>query len=102
MRRMGRQYERNEDPTAVRINRDSLKVFRRILIYIKPYRGWMTLSIIALLFSVALGLILPLVIQNLVDVVLIDKNLPRLNQLAIGLLAVLLCRAFLALHTGSH
>ena len=88
VRRMGRQYEQNEDAKAVRLSRESLHTFRRILVYIKPYRNWMILSIIALLFSVGLGLILPLVIQNLVDVVLIDKNLSRLNQLAMGLLLV--------------
>ncbi|MCP5099097.1 MAG: ATP-binding cassette domain-containing protein [Chloroflexi bacterium] len=56
--------------------------------YIKPYQGRMIFSVITLLFSVLLGLILPLVIQNLVDVVLIDKNLSQLNLLAIGLLVV--------------
>jgi len=93
MRRMGRRYEQNEDPKAARLSRESLHTFRRIIVYIKPYRNWMIFSIIALLFSVGLGLILPLVIQNLVDVVLIDKNLPRLNQLAIGLLVVFIVQS---------
>ena len=88
IRRMGRQYEQNEDSKAVRLSRVSLHTYRRLLVYVKPYRKWMIFSIIALLFSVALGLILPLVIQNLVDVVLIDKNLPQLNQVAVGLLVV--------------
>ena len=63
-------------------------MYRRLLSYIRPYWKWMTVSIIALVFSVGLGLILPLVVRNLVDIVLIDKSLLQLNQLAIGLLIV--------------
>ena len=88
IRHMGRRYERNQDPNAARLSRESMRTFRRVLAYVKPYRKWMTFSVIALLLSVALGLVLPLVVQNLVDVVLIDKNLNRLNQLAVGLLVV--------------
>ena len=81
------------DEKAKRIDREGLKTFLRILTYVKPYRKWLTVSIIALLVSTLLNLVLPLVIQNLVDVVLIDKNLPRLNQLAIGLLLVFTVQA---------
>jgi ATP-binding cassette, subfamily B, bacterial MsbA len=88
IRRIGRGYEKNADAKAPRLTRDSLQNYRRLLIYIRPYQCRMIFSVIALLFSVALGLILPLVVQNLVDGVLIDKNLTRLNQLAIGLLIV--------------
>ncbi|MCB8917874.1 MAG: ABC transporter ATP-binding protein [Ardenticatenaceae bacterium] len=70
-----------------------MHTFGRVLAYVTPYRKWLTISIIALLFSVALGLILPLVIRNLVDIVLIDKNLTVLNRLAFGLLGVFLVQA---------
>jgi len=50
----------------------------------------MVISILALLFSVGFGLILPLVIRNLVDIVLVDKNFAHLNQLALGLFVVFL------------
>jgi subfamily B ATP-binding cassette protein MsbA len=53
----------------------------------------MTFSIVMLIVSTLLGLVLPLVVQNLVDVVLIDKNLTRLNQLAIGLFVVFIVQA---------
>lgn len=92
-RRLGRQHEADPDEDAVRIDRRRLGLFGRILNYVGPYRKWMVVSIVALLFSVALGLILPLVIRNLVDVVLIDGNLQRLNQLAVGLLAVFIVQA---------
>ncbi|MBP7590756.1 MAG: ABC transporter ATP-binding protein [Chloroflexi bacterium] len=67
-----------------------MTTFGRLLRYVRPYSKWMVLSIIMLLISVSLGLILPLVIRNLVDIVLVDKNFPRLNQLAIGLFIVFL------------
>jgi ATP-binding cassette, subfamily B, bacterial MsbA len=76
-----------------KLNRDNLRAYRRILRYVIPYRFWFTISIIALLFSVLLGLLLPLVIQSLVDIVLVDKNLALLNQLAIGLLIVFIVQA---------
>ncbi|MEM7115515.1 MAG: ABC transporter transmembrane domain-containing protein [Chloroflexota bacterium] len=92
-RRMGRRHESDPDSQASRLSRESLVTYQRLLTYIQPYRGWMVFSVIALLFSVALNLILPLVIQNLVDVVLIDNNELRLNQLAIGLFVVFLVQA---------
>ncbi|MBP6805070.1 MAG: ABC transporter ATP-binding protein [Chloroflexi bacterium] len=67
-----------------------MTTFGRLLRYVRPYLKWMILSIIMLVISVSLGLILPLVIRNLVDIVLVDKNFPRLNQLAIGLFIVFL------------
>jgi subfamily B ATP-binding cassette protein MsbA len=53
----------------------------------------MAVSTIALLFSVGLGLILPLVIRNLVDLILVDNDLPQLNRLAIGLFIVFILQA---------
>lgn len=93
IRRIGRSHEADPDSGAARINRESLGLYRRILGYVRPYRRWMVISIVALLFSVALGLILPLVVRNLVDVVLIDKNLQQLNQLAVGLFVVFIVQA---------
>ena len=83
----------DEKEAQQRLNRDSLHMFRRLLVYIKPYWLVMTISIIALLFSVALGLVLPLVVRNLVDIVLIDNDLIQLNTLAVGLLVVFALQA---------
>lgn len=93
IRHAGREYENEPDARARRLSRENLHTFGRVLAYVTPYRKWLTISIIALLFSVALGLILPLVIRNLVDIVLIDKNLTVLNRLAFGLLGVFLVQA---------
>ena len=88
MRRMGREYEADGSQRPQRLTREQVNTFKRLLQYVRPYTKWMVLSIIMLLISVSLGLILPLVIRNLVDIVLVDKNFTRLNQLAIGLFVV--------------
>lgn len=92
-RRVGRRYESNADDKIERLNRESLHTFGRLLGYVRPFRRLMIFSIMMLLVSTLLGLVLPLVVQNLVDVVLIDKNLTRLNQLAIGLFVVFIVQA---------
>lgn len=76
-----------------RLSRAQLGVFTRLLAYVRPYTKWMVVSTIALLFSVGLGLILPLVIRSLVDSVLVERNLDLLNQLALGLFVVFVLQA---------
>lgn len=92
-RRINRGYEESEDKSKIRISRKELGTYKRLLGYVRPYSKWMVGSIIALLFSVGLGLILPLVIRNLVDLILVDKNLLQLNQIALGLFLVFILQA---------
>ena len=92
-RRLGRQHEGEAEEAAPRLNRESLVVFRRVIGYVKPYRRRMVLAIIALVMGVSLGVILPLVVRNLVDVVLLAKSLPLLNRIGFGLLIVFLVQA---------
>jgi subfamily B ATP-binding cassette protein MsbA len=68
--------------------RDTVRVFRRLLGYIRPYRVVMAVAIATLIVSVGLSMLLPLVIRNLVDYVFVDQNMAQLNQLAVGLLVV--------------
>jgi ATP-binding cassette, subfamily B, bacterial MsbA len=92
-RRIGRRHEASPDPDARRLDSTGLSLFRRLLAFVGPYRRWLFLSIGFLIVSVLLGLILPLVVRNLVDVVLIDRNLTRLNQIAILLFGVFVVQA---------
>jgi len=93
-RHIGRNYESDDTtPARPRLSRESLNVLRRVLSYVKPYTGRMLIAVVALIFSVGLGLILPLVIRNLVDVVLSEKNLDTLNRIAILLLVVFVVQA---------
>ena len=89
-RRAGRQHEDNTDESKRRLSKEDLVLFQRVLTYVKPYRPRMVLAMIALVCSVLLGVVLPLVIRSLVDVVLIEKNLALLNRIGIGLVVVFL------------
>lgn len=92
-RRVGRGYESDPDKKAKRISRESLQIYRRLLGYVRPYRRWLTIAIVALLISSALGLVLPLVVRSLVDVVFVDKSMTTLNRIAVLLLLVFLAQA---------
>jgi subfamily B ATP-binding cassette protein MsbA len=83
----------SDEEQKVRITREELGTYARLLGYVRPYLKWMVVSIIALLFSVGLGLILPLVIRNLVDLIFVDNDLPQLNRLAIGLFVVFILQS---------
>jgi ATP-binding cassette, subfamily B, bacterial MsbA len=89
-RRYGREYEDSLGAQGRRFNRAA---FLRLLAYARPYWATMLLAVITLLFSAGLGLVLPLVVRQLVDIVLIDKSLDTLNRLALLLLAVFIVQA---------
>ena len=54
------------------ITKENVVTYRRLLQYVRPYAKWMVISILALIVSVALGLILPYAIGTLVDIVLVQ------------------------------
>jgi ATP-binding cassette, subfamily B, bacterial MsbA len=66
---------------------------RRLISYIKPYRGAMAVATITLLLGSAIGLIFPLIIQDLVNTVLSKGNLAELNRITLLLIAVFLIRS---------
>lgn len=67
----------------------------RLLSYLKPYRLQMVVAIIALLLGSAIGLIFPLIIQDLINLVLAESNLAELNRITLILIAAFLFRAIL-------
>jgi subfamily B ATP-binding cassette protein MsbA len=83
--------------------------WKRLLGYLKPYRGRMTLALGALLLGSAFGLAFPLVIVRLLDSVTRMHNLGSLSLLAGLLLAVFLGQAafnfvqsYLLAYIGEH
>lgn len=92
-RRIGRQHESAPDKRAGQLNKKSWAHYRRVLAYVRPYRGWFVFSVVALMFSTALSLVLPWVVQSLVDFVLVDKDMAMLNQLAGTLFLVFVVQA---------
>jgi subfamily B ATP-binding cassette protein MsbA len=71
--------------------------WRRLLGYLKPYRGRMALAIAALSVSSAMGLTFPLVIVQLLDSVLKEQNLAQLNWLTLALIGVFFVQASFSL-----
>jgi ATP-binding cassette, subfamily B, bacterial MsbA len=71
--------------------------WRRLLSYLKPYRGRLVLALLAMVASSALSLIFPLVIQNVVDSVLQLGNVADLDRFTLILLLAFLVRSFTSL-----
>ncbi|MCB0115275.1 MAG: hypothetical protein KDD84_14340, partial [Caldilineaceae bacterium] len=91
--RRGRRNRANDDrPTP-----DTPVNWRRLLAYLKPYRGRMALAIGALAISSAMGLTFPLVIVQLLDSVLKQQNMTQLNFLTVALIGVFLVQAVFTL-----
>lgn len=81
----------NTDRAAVRPTMSDLK---RLLTYLKPYRGYMVIAIIALTFGSILSLVFPWIMQNLVNAVFLDGNLQELNRITLILIFTFLTRSF--------
>jgi subfamily B ATP-binding cassette protein MsbA len=71
----------------------SLTEIRRLLSYLRPYRGYMVIAVIALLGGAVVGLVFPWIMQNLVDTVLAQGNLGELNRITVILIAVFVLRS---------
>ncbi|MDD5402258.1 MAG: ABC transporter ATP-binding protein, partial [Dehalococcoidales bacterium] len=68
--------------------RVNLNLIKRVLAYARPYKWWL-LAILAVTFSVAgLALLTPLILRDLIDKTLPDRDIQRLTWLAIALIAI--------------
>jgi len=65
----------------------------RLFSYLRPYRGWMTIGIIALVCGTILGLVFPWILQNLVDAVFAQNDMAELNRITLILIATFLLRS---------
>ncbi len=72
--------------------RPSLAMYRRLLLFVVPYKWNLAVSVVLLVVSTALGLVWPQVVQRVIDVGLKDPGF--LDLLVFGLIFVLLIRAF--------
>ncbi|HUH96722.1 MAG TPA: ABC transporter ATP-binding protein [Anaerolineales bacterium] len=104
---------REEHPAWIRQNEPAVSFqsvnWRRLFGYLKPYRGRMTLAILALLISSGFGLAFPLVIVRLLDSVTKAKDFAPLNDLAFLLAGIFLLQAafsfaqsYLLAYVGEH
>ena len=69
------------------ITRQRLADYSRLLRYVHPYSKRMLLAAIALVGGTVLGLILPLVVRSVVDIVFVERDLAMLNRFT-GLLTL--------------
>ena len=83
----------NPDEIIAPASPSGADTFLRLLSYIRPYWPWMGLTIFALIVSSLLGLVLPLVVRNLIDFVIVNKDFTNLNMVTVGLLVVFLLQA---------
>lgn len=88
---------RSSRPTAAAVQsrelRPSLNETRRLLIYLRPYRKPMAIASLSLLLGSAIGLVFPLIIQDLVNTVLAKGSQLQLGQITLLLIAIFLVRA---------
>jgi subfamily B ATP-binding cassette protein MsbA len=80
------------DDTAPRTPPSAAEV-RRLLAYLRPYRGYMVIAVLGLLGGTAVGLVFPWIMQNLVDTVLAQGNLRELNRITLVLIATFVLRS---------
>jgi ATP-binding cassette, subfamily B, bacterial MsbA len=90
---MNSRSTRDPQTTTNLWSKDSRSVFGRLLVYVKPYRWYLVLVLLVLICTTALTMLLPLIVQILVDTVLIQKNTALLNQIALALVGVFLVQA---------
>ncbi len=63
-------------------------LLRRVAIYARPYTFKIALTLLSIFASSLIGLVPPLLFRELIDHALPDKDLTRLNVLALGMIAI--------------
>lgn len=84
-RGMGFMLRHGDEQARPQINRELLK---RVLGYARPYIGRMVLLFISIIVTIGLGLLTPLILRDLIDHTLPEKDTARLNFLASALVGI--------------
>lgn len=63
--------------------------FSKILRYAKPYKKGIVFAFLCLVMTSVITLVLPLIVRNMINVVVVDKNAAALNSLTLDILAVI-------------
>lgn len=89
MRRGGAPADDRADQEAKQPLRDQVGQARRLAVMLRPYRGWLAVAIVAVVFAAALGLVFPRIMGGLVDSALDDSSsTSTLDRIALLLLVV--------------
>ena len=83
-----------------------MKNYMRLLAYIKPYTRRLALAVVCIIMAAGANLYLPWIIKDMIDDVLMSKDMVMLNLIAAGILVVMLLRrklfGFLCRPAGNH
>ncbi len=66
-----------------------MKDFSKILRYAKPYRKGIVFAFLCLVVTSVITLYLPLLVRNMINVVVVEKNAAALNNLTLDIIAVI-------------
>ena len=69
-----------------------MKSYMRLLAYIKPYTRRLALAVICIIMAAGANLYLPWIIKDMIDDVLMSKDMLMLNLIAAGILVVMFTR----------
>lgn len=69
-----------------------MKNYMRLLAYIKPYTRRLALAVVCIIMAAGANLYLPWVIKDMIDDVLMSKDMVMLNLIAAGILVVMFTR----------
>lgn len=91
----------------VRANEDEQPTISRMLLqrvwgYARPYRGGIIVVLITIFIGTLLDRITPLLVRHLIDVAIPERNLGRLNLVAVGLVAIPLIGGLLDILQRRH
>ncbi|WP_301859852.1 lipid A export permease/ATP-binding protein MsbA [uncultured Megasphaera sp.] len=73
---------------------NSWQSYKRLLMFIKPYRKRLVVAVICMAFSGASNVVVPWLIKDVIDKVLANKDTMTLNLIVIGILLLFLLRGF--------
>lgn len=69
-----------------------MKNYKRLLMYIRPYVKRLLLAIVCIIMAAGANLYLPWIIKDMIDDVLMSRDMYMLNLIAIGILVVMFTR----------
>ena len=69
-----------------------MKNYKRLMMYIKPYIKRLILALFCIVMAAGANLYLPWIIKDMIDDVLMSKNMMMLNLIAVGILVVMFVR----------
>ena len=69
-----------------------MKDYKRLILFIKPYWKALGIAVVCIVMSAAANLYVPWIIRDMIDKVLMEKDMLLLNVIAIGIVVVFLIR----------